>query len=78
MLNDKTKENRLRRRLKKYDCFLSKSRIKYINADNFGEYMILSSFNGMVMEGERFQLSLDDVEQILDEWDEVNKEEQVS
>ena len=64
MLNTKTRENRLRRRLAKMGYLLHKSR-KGISLDNFGDYMIVDMCANCVIAGSRFNLDLDDVEQFI-------------
>ena len=64
--SNKTIENRLRRRLSTQGFMLRKSRARE-SIDNFGGYMILCGYNGHVVQGSRFELSLDDVEQFANE-----------
>ena len=62
----KTKnESQLKKLLAKKSYMLKKSRIKEINADNEGGYMILFSESNAVAAGSRFELTLDDVETFL-------------
>ena len=63
-----SKERELRRRLKKEGYILKKSRIRTINADNFGEYMIIDGRINGIVGGSRFDYSLEDVEQFLNRW----------
>jgi len=58
----KTKENRIRRALAKRGYLLKKSRAAE-SIDNLGGYMIVDANQNAVVAGERFNLSLDDVEQ---------------
>ena len=62
----KTKENRIRRALAKRGYLLRKSRAEE-SIDNFGGYMIVDANYNAVIAGERFNLSLDDVEQFVGE-----------
>jgi len=64
------KENRLRRLAKQKGFILRKSRVKYISADNYGDYMILDRYSGNIVAGERWNLDLDDVEDFLTQEDE--------
>ena len=66
MLNTKTRENRLRRRLAKMGYLLRKSR-EAISLDNFGHYMIIDGYTGCISAGSRFDLNLDEVEQFITE-----------
>jgi hypothetical protein len=56
-----------RRQLKKMGFILKKSRIRNINMDNFGGFMILDGHIGHIVEGDRFQLDIDDVEDFIKE-----------
>lgn len=64
--DEKTIENRLRRKLHAQGFFLTKSRANE-SLDNFGGYMICDGFSGGVVRGSRFELTLEDVEQFLSE-----------
>ena len=67
MLSEKSRENKLRRRLiDECGYTLRKSR-KSISLDNLGEYMIVDAYTNGVVRGARFDWSLDDVEEFLDE-----------
>lgn len=63
--NVKKREDRVRRRLERQGFELKKSRARTYTADNQGGYMILR--NGIIEAGERFDLSLDDVERFAKE-----------
>ena len=66
MLSEKSRENKLRRRLRnEYGYLLRKSR-KLMSLDNLGEYMIVDACTNGVIRGARFDWSLDDIEQFLD------------
>ena len=63
-------ESQLKKLLAKKGYMLKKSRLKKINADNQGGYMIVfTSING-VAAGNRFELTQEDVETFLNnEWE---------
>lgn len=65
----KTREENARRRLKKHDLLLRKSRTKNPNADDLGGYMIASRSENSPTEfwvaGERYSLNLDGVEDFI-------------
>lgn len=63
-MNELSREQRARRRLREQDCILKKSRVKNIHHDNMGGYMILNMDNTVVLGG-RYELSLDAVESYL-------------
>ena len=65
-MTEKAREQRIRRRLAKLDMVLHKSRGR-ISLDNFGGYMICDIHDNAVIDGSRFDLSLNDVEDFLDE-----------
>ena len=64
-MNKKSKEQRLRRELEKVGFYLKKSRVKTPNLDNMGGYLICDIVTGGVVEGRKFELSLEDVEEFL-------------
>ena len=64
-MSEKNLESRLRKKLAKQGYALRKSRVKNINADNLGGYMILLAYCNGVIAGQRFSMSLDDVEQYV-------------
>ena len=64
-INNKTRENRLRRQLSRLGYTLHKSRIRNTNLDNFGGYMIVDSYYNAIVAGERFDLDIDDVENFV-------------
>lgn len=59
------KERMLRRKLQKLGYALRKSKAQDIN--NLGGYMIIDPDRNVIEAGERFDLSLDDVERFIDE-----------
>lgn len=62
---EKTKENRLRREAKKNGLRLHKSRVRYPNYFNRGGYMLVDTFRDIVVGGDRYNMTLDDVESYL-------------
>lgn len=63
-------ENYLRRLAKKQGLTLKKSRAQTFSNDNEGGYMIIDSSTNSIVYGDRWQLSLDDVEKYLSEYEE--------
>lgn len=72
--NIKARENRVRRQLARQGCRLHKSRKNgcvYVNGvfagldvDNQGGYMVIDNYTNGIVAGERFDLSLEDVERM--------------
>lgn len=61
-------ESNIRKKLKRRGFILSKSRGAE-NADNMGEYQILSGFNGMIIDGYRHEMTLEAVANWLTDYD---------
>lgn len=59
------KEQSLRRRLLKAGYKLHKSRVKRLNSDNLGGYMIVDIYKHAVAWGSVFELTLEDVEDFV-------------
>lgn len=59
---EKVRENRLRRQLKKHGVRLQKSRIQNTNIDNYGNYMLIDMYRNLVLDGCKYEMTLDDVE----------------
>lgn len=60
------RENKLHRQLSnKFGYILRKSRRRTIDIDNFCEYQIIDAYTNTIVAGEKFNLSLDDVEQFI-------------
>ena len=59
-----THENRLRRQARQKGYVIKKDRAKSRNINHQGGYMIMS-FNNTIEAGEKFNLTLDDVEKFL-------------
>lgn len=58
---DKRREARARRRLRKLGLFVRKDRVRIWDMDHHGGYMLVND-NNVVVGGERFSLTLDDLE----------------
>lgn len=65
MNRNKTRENRLRRRLAHEGYALRKSRDRSPHVDNLGGYMIVDAGRNFIVAGQRYDLDLDDVEEWL-------------
>ncbi len=63
--SDKTREQRLRRLGKKQGYYLRKSRVKNPYLDDQGGYMVIEPYWNIAVYGERFDLTLDDVERFF-------------
>ena len=61
-MSDKNREQRLRYALNKVGYSLRKSRVRNINVDNFGDYMVVDIYTNVVVVGSRFDYTLDDIE----------------
>lgn len=63
-LMEKTQESRIRRLARRHGYLVRKSRArKYVPTMNdFGEYMLIEPNRNLVVLGERFNASLDDIE----------------
>lgn len=65
MTDYKVRENFCRRQAKRLGLFLRKSRAKKTNIDDWGGYMIIDPFFNTIIAGEKFNLSLEEVEIFL-------------
>jgi hypothetical protein len=63
---DRNRETRLRRLAKQKGLTLRKSRIRTPNINNRGGYMVINTGRNFVVQGEQFDLTLDDVEGLLE------------
>ena len=70
-MKEKSKEQKLRKELRKEDYMLKKSRVKNMNAENQGGYMIIHKHTNSVAYGNQFELSLEDVEIFVNEVKEI-------
>ena len=66
-MDDKVRENRVRRWAKRLGLDVRKSRARHIHVDDHGGYVIVDASNNAVVHGEKFNLNLDDVEAFLDQ-----------
>jgi hypothetical protein len=69
---EKVRENYLRRSAKRQGFILQKSRAKKWSIDNYQEWRIID-FDNIIRAGEKFNLSLDEVEAFLTEKEEKIK-----
>lgn len=67
LINEKSRESKLRYALRGQGYSLRKSRVKQIHGNNLGGYMIVDANSNFVVCGSRFELNLDDVEQFANE-----------
>ena len=65
--DERRREARARRKAKAQGLLLRKSRVRTPNVDDFGEYMIVDAYRNFVVRGQRFDLTLEDVEGFLKE-----------
>jgi len=75
-MDEKVRENRLRRQARRQGLLLHKSRAQKTNIDDYGGYMIISARLNSIEAGQKFDLSLDQVEQFLNEDEEKIKSKQ--
>ena len=68
-MSNKVRENAARRKAKRLDLVLNKSRGRIWNFDNQLGYMICDLYGGYVIVGRRFELDLDDVEEYLNDYE---------
>jgi hypothetical protein len=68
-VEEKVRENKLRRQAKRLGLWLRKSRARRLHLDDLGEYMLLDPRYNAVVAGERFDLGLDVVEAFLDQYE---------
>ncbi|QGY44167.1 hypothetical protein GM418_11000 [Maribellus comscasis] len=54
-------ENKLRRELQKQGYLLNKSKVKNINTDNLGGFLIVDTSTNAVVAGSRYELNKHDV-----------------
>ena len=72
--SDKVKENYLRRQAKRLGLCLRKSRARKWSLDNQGGYMITDIYTNFVIWGERYNLSIADVEELLSDYEKKLKD----
>ena len=61
-----TQEAKLRRQLRKAGYLLKKSRVVNTHLNDRGGYMIVDMYKNLIVYGERFDLEIEDVEQIIE------------
>ena len=64
---DKVRENYLRRWAGRLGMLLKKSRGRLWSVENQGGYMIVDPAGSSILHGERYELTIEDVERILTE-----------
>lgn len=62
-------ENRVRRQAKRLGMMISKSRGKKWNVDNQMGYMIVDGYTNGIVAGSKYELSLDEVEEWLTDYE---------
>jgi hypothetical protein len=67
--DDKVYENRLRRKAARLGLALRKSRARRLHLNNLGGYRIIDPYHNFIVAGERFDLSLEEVEAFLDDYE---------
>lgn len=72
---DKVRENRLRRQAQRLDLLLRRSRARYLHLDDFGDYMLIDPHTNSVVAGGKFDLSLDEVEAFLGDYEKAIRRE---
>jgi hypothetical protein len=75
MADNKVKENLLRRKAQRLGLQLSKSRAKRWSIDNHLGYMIIDAYLNAVIKGARYDLSIEEVDEYLN-WYEQNLREE--
>ena len=63
--SDKVRENRIRRAAAREGLVIRKSRANY-SGDNLGGYMVINSYFNSIEAGEKFNMSLEDLEEYFD------------
>jgi hypothetical protein len=64
--SEKARENRARRHAERLGLVLRKSRARHLHVDDFGGYQVIDPNHTAIVCGEKYDLSLDDVERFLD------------
>jgi hypothetical protein len=73
--DDKVYENRLRRKAARLGLALRKSRARRLHLNDRGGYRIVDPYHNFIVAGERFDLSLEEVEAFLDDYEQELYEE---
>lgn len=66
---EKSRENRARRRLEKMGYALQKCRNR-TDIYHYGQYRIIEISTNAIVNSESYNMSLDDVERFIEEWEE--------
>lgn len=74
-MTDKVKENYFRRKAKRLGLTLHKTRAREWSIDNRLGYQLLDAETGDVLRGERFEITLEDLEEILNEYEKRLRQE---
>ena len=69
MENEKVQENLFRRKAKRLGLRLVKSRVRSININDHGGYMMVDNQNNFVVAGSKFDMDLEDVNNWLNEYE---------
>jgi hypothetical protein len=64
---EKVRENKARRQAWRQGLILRKSRARNWSGNNYQEYMIIDAYSNRIKAGEKFDLSLEQVEEYLKE-----------
>lgn len=62
-MTEKQREDRARRRLRAQGLTVRKDRVRTWNCDHYGGYMVINAYTNYVEGGQRFDLTLEDLEQ---------------
>jgi hypothetical protein len=65
VIEDKNRLDSLRRKAARRGYRLSTSRWRYYTVDNYGGVMLIKNYNNIVEWGDRFSLTLDEVDEFL-------------
>lgn len=68
-MNEKVREIKMRRWATRLGLSLHKSRARRWSVDNHQEYVIMDPYQNTIVNGQRFDLDLDDVEIFLKEYE---------
>jgi len=69
-MSAKAHENFLRDKARRLGLLLQKSRARYWSIDDQGEWMVLDPNTNIIISGEKFSLTVEDVEKFLDGYEE--------
>ena len=63
----KTQENRVRRKAARHSYRVAKSRCHFAHMDNLGEFMLIDNNRNAIVLGQRYDSTLDEIEDWLDQ-----------